>query len=181
MKRLNNLYQHICSPDNLRVADSIARKGKRKQYGVGLFDRNKEANIQALHESLVNKTFRTSKYKIIPVFEKKERIVYKLPYYPDRIVHHAVMNLLERIFVSVFTADTYSCIKSRGIHAAHEAVKKALRDVPGSQYYLKLDIKKFYPSVDHDILKALLRRKIKDKDLLWLLDEIIDSAEGLPI
>jgi len=88
------------------------------------------------------------------------------------------MNILEPLFVSVFTADTYSCIKKRGIHAAANAVKLALRDIPGTQYCLKLDIRKFYPTIDHDTLKQLLRRKIKDNDLLWLLDGIIDSAEG---
>ena len=91
------------------------------------------------------------------------------------------MNVLEPFFVSMFTADTYSCIKGRGIHAAANAVKRALRDIPGTQYCLKLDIRKFYPNVDHAILKQLLRRKIKDQDLIWLLDGIIDSAEGLPI
>jgi RNA-directed DNA polymerase len=91
------------------------------------------------------------------------------------------MNVLEPVFVSVFTADTYSCIKKRGIHAAAKAVRSALQDEAGTQYCLKLDIKKFYPTVDHAILKLLLRRKFKDQDLLWLLDEIIDSAPGLPI
>eukprot|EP01037_Dinobryon_pediforme_P011467 gene11467-11560_t len=88
---------------------------------------------------------------------------------------------LEPLFVLTFTTNTYSCIKGRGIHAASKAVKKALKDVPGTQYCLKLDVRKFYPSVDHQILKYLLRRKIKDQDLLWLLDEIIDSAPGVPI
>lgn len=91
------------------------------------------------------------------------------------------MNKLESLFVSVFTNDTYSCIKGRGIHAAADAVKLALKDVPGTKYCLKLDIRKFYPNIDHDILKGLLRRKIKDPDLLWLLDNIIDSAPGVPI
>ncbi len=91
------------------------------------------------------------------------------------------MNVLEPIFVSNFTADTYSCIKGKGIHAAAKAVKKSLKDIPGTTYCLKLDIKKFYPSVNHECLKKLLRKKFKDADLLWLLDEIIDSAEGLPI
>jgi RNA-directed DNA polymerase len=81
----------------------------------------------------------------------------------------------------VFTGDTYSCIKKRGIHGAAFAVRKALRNEDGTKYCLKLDIKKFYPSIDHAILKMLLRRKFKDNDLLWLLDEIIDSAPGLPI
>jgi len=91
------------------------------------------------------------------------------------------MNIMESVFVSTFTADTYSCIKGRGIHAASSAVRKALRDESGTRYCLKLDVRKFYPNVDHDILKQLLRRKIKDNDLLWLVDNIIDSAEGLPI
>lgn len=181
MKRLGNLYDRICSLENLQLADSIARKGKKGQYGIQVHDRNREANIMALREMLLNKTYRTSEYTTFKVYEPKERLVYRLPYYPDRITHHAIMNVLEPVFISVFTAGTYSCIKGRGIHAAARAVKKALRDEAGTQYCLKLDIRKFYPEVDHAILKKLLRRKFKDQDLLWLLDEIIDSAEGLPI
>jgi len=181
MKRFNNLYPTICSVENLQAADAIARNGKAKQYGVIAHDRNREANILKLHEMLINKTYRTSMYSTFKIFEPKEREIFRLPYYPDRIVHHAVMRCLEPIFVSTFTADTYSCIKGRGIHGASNAVKKALKDVPGTKYCLKLDIKKFYPNIDHRILKQLLRRKIKDVDLLWLLDGTIDSAPGLPI
>lgn len=99
----------------------------------------------------------------------------------DRIVHHSIMNILEPIFVSVFTADTYSCIKSRGVHKASYNLRRVFKDKEGTKYCLKLDIKKFYPSVDNKILKGLLRRKFKDKVLLNMLDEIIDSAKGLPI
>lgn len=181
MKRIGNLYERICSVENLNLADAIARKGKSKQPGIRQHDCNQKENIQLLHESLLNKTFRTSPYTTFPIFEPKERIVFRLPYYPDRIVHHAVMNVLEPVFVSLFTADTYSCIKGKGIHAAARGVKRALKDEAGTGFCLKLDAKKFYPTVDHGILKQLLRRKIKDQDLLWLLDEIIDSAAGLPI
>jgi retron-type reverse transcriptase len=181
MKRVGNLYQQICSIENLQLADTIAGKGKSGQYGVILHRKNKESNILKLQEMLITKTYKTSPYSIFKIYEPKEREVFRLPYFPDRITHHAIMNILEPIFVSVFTADTYSCIKGRGIHAAAKAVRRSLRDVPGTQYCMKLDIKKFYPRVDHDILKQLLKRKIKDVDLLWLLDEIIDSAPGLPI
>jgi RNA-directed DNA polymerase len=181
MKRIGNIYPQIYSIENLQLADTIACKGKSKQYGVILHNKTKEANILALHELLKSKTYQTSEYSTFKVFEPKERLVYRLPYWPDRITHHAVMNQLERLFVSVFTADTYSCIKGKGIHAAKAAVELALKDQANTTYCLKLDIKKFYPSVDHAILKTLLRRKIKDNDLLWLLDEIIDSADGLPI
>lgn len=181
MKRKNNLYQQIISIENLMLADAKASKGKSEQYGVKQHNKNKEANIQALHEMLKNKSYATSPYTTFTVYEPKERLVYRLPYFPDRITHHAVMNVMEDIFVSTFTADTYSCIKGKGIHAAVENLKAALRDETGTHYCLKLDIRKFYPSVNHDILKQLLRRKLKDRDLLWLLDGIIDSADGLPI
>lgn len=181
MKRKGNLYKQICSLENLRLADSIARRGKLAQPGVIEHDRHRESDILALHQMLISKTYRTSEYTTFTIFEPKERIIFRLPYYPDRIVHHAIMNILEPVFVSVFTADTYSCIKKRGIHAAARALKRSLADQAGTQYCLKLDIRKFYPSVDHKVLKKLLRRKVKDQDLLWLLDEIIDSAEGLPI
>ena len=181
MKRINNLYPQIYSIENLMLADSIARKGKSNQPGIIMHDKNRDKNIQVLHEMLKNKTYKTSDYTTFTIFEPKERIIYRLPYFPDRITHHAVMNILERIFVSTFTADTYSCIKGKGIHAAAKAVKIALKDVSATEYCLKLDIKKFYPNIDHDILKCLIRKKIKDKDLLWLLDEIIDSTDGLPI
>ncbi len=181
MKREKDLYNKIISVENLRAAELMARKGKLKQPGVIEFDKDPEGNILKLHEMLVNKTYRTSEYITFKIFEPKERLIFRLPYYPDRILHHAIMLVLEEMFVAVFTADTYSCIKDKGIHGASRSIVKALLDTTGTQYCLKLDIKKFYPSVNHQILKQLLRRKIKDVDLLWLLDEIIDSAEGLPI
>lgn len=181
MKRLNDIYEKIISIENLMLADQKAQKGKSKQYGVVLHNKNQEENILKLHEMLKNKTYQTSEYKVFKVFEPKERDVYQLSFFPDRICHHAVMNVLEPIFVAVFTADSYSCIKGRGIHKASTNLRKALQKKEETTYCLKLDIKKFYPNIDHDILKALLRRKFKDNDLLWLLDEIIDSAPGLPI
>jgi retron-type reverse transcriptase len=181
MKRLNNLFTQIISMENLQAADIKARKGKAARYGVFAHDKNKMSNIQQLHEMLKNKTYKTSAYTTFKIYEPKEREIFRLPYFPDRITHHAVMNILEPIFVSSFTNDTYSCIKGKGIHAAARAVKKALCDIPGTKYCLKMDIKKFYPTIDHRVLKLLLCRKIKDADLLWLLDEIIDSAPGVPI
>lgn len=180
MKRFGNLFQIICSMDNLRLADLRARKHKGHQRGIKEFDIDREANLQALHESLINKTYRTSAYRTFLIYEPKEREIFMLPY-KDRIVHHAIMNLLEGILVPTFTADTYSCVKGKGVHKANQAVKRALKDVTGTQYCLKLDVRKFYPSVDHDVLKQLIRRKIKDADLLQLLDGIIESADGLPI
>lgn len=181
MKRIGNLYSKITSIENLQLADCKAQKGKSKQYGVQLHNKNAEANILELQKRLIEQTYTTSPYDIFKVFEPKEREVYRLPYFPDRIAHHAIMNILEPIFVQTYTADTYSCIKGRGIHHAANKLKKALQSPQETQYCLKIDITKFYPSIDHGTLKRLLRRKFKDVQLLWLLDEIIDSAPGLPI
>lgn len=181
MKRIGNLYEKIIDIDNLRVADEMARRGKMKSYGIKLHDMNRENNILQLHERLKNKTYKTSEYNIFKIYEPKERDIYQLPYYPDRIVHHAVMNILEPIWVAIFTTDTFSCIKGRGIHGCWKNVKNALKDEDGTKYCLKIDIKKYYPSINHDKLKEIIRKKIKCKDTLELLDEIIDSATGVPI
>jgi RNA-directed DNA polymerase len=181
MKRVSNLYPKIVELQNLFLADSKARRGKKDQYGVSVHDRDREANLRTLQDLLITRSYKTSPYTTFKIYEPKERTVFRLPYFPDRIAHHAVMNILEPVFNSVFTADTYSCIKGKGIHGAAKSIRRALLDEANTRYCLKLDVKKFYPSIDHDILKALLRRKFKDDDLLWLLDEIIDSTEGIPI
>jgi retron-type reverse transcriptase len=181
MKRLGNLYEKICDINNLYLADTLAQRGKSNQWGVIVHNRKKDQNLFELQNMLLDKTFKTSQYSVFKVYEPKEREVFRLPYYPDRIVHYAIMNILEPIFVSTFTADSYSCIKGKGIHAALEAVKLSLKDKPGTEYCLKFDITKFYPSISHEVLKDLLRKKIKDRQLLWLLNEIIESAPGLPI
>lgn len=181
MKRIGNLYSQICDIGNLKLADSIARKGKLKQFGVKLHDSNKESNIIELHNTLIQEKYKTSEYSTFKIWEPKERDVFRLPYYPDRICQHAIINILKPYFVSMFVKDTYSCIEGRGVHKAATNLKEVLKDEIGTKYCLKLDILKFYLSVDHDILKNLLRKKFKDKKVLCLLDEIIDSAPGVPI
>ena len=92
------------------------------------------------------------------------------------------MNILEPIWIKIFTYNTYSCIKNRGIEGCARRVTQIIKKYKNKPLYcLKIDIKKFYPSINHSILKQIVRKKIKDKDLLWLLDEIIDSTEGVPI
>lgn len=181
MKRHGNLFEKIISMENLLQADYNACRGKYNQAGVVQHIARREDNLEKLHLQLSAGEFQTSTYKISIIREPKERLIHCLPYFPDRIVHHAIMNVMEPIWVGCFTADTYACIKGRGIHSALENVKKALKNTQATQYCLKLDIQKFYQSVDHDVLKMIIRKKIKDARLLNLLDGIIDSAEGLPI
>ena len=182
MKRLNNLYKNIYDINNINDADNKARKCKRNSYGVRKHDENRDLDNISLSESLKNQNYHTSKYTTYTIYEPKERLIFRLPYYPDRITHHAIMNVMEPIWTKLFTRDTYSCIKGRGIHTLVQKLQKDLREDPvGTTYCLKLDIRKFYPSIDHDILKSIIRKKIKDEQVLQLLDEIIDSAPGVPI
>jgi len=181
MKRIGNLFERIISIENLQLADMKARKGKLRSYGVVQHDKNRDCNIVDLHNQLKNHQFKTSNYFVFKIYEPKEREIYRLPYFPDRILHHAIMNVMEPIWVSIFTTDTYSCIKRRGIHAVLTRLKNDLKDIEGTQYCLKIDVRKYYPSIDHAILKAIIQHKIKDNELLSLLFEIIDSAPGIPI
>ena len=182
MKRVSNLYPSIYAADNIELADKKARKCKRTRYGVRKHDQNKEIDNYALHLSLLNENYKTSEYTTYKIYEPKERIIFRLPYYPDRITHHAIMNIMEPIWTKIFTRDTYSCIKGRGIHALVKKLQSDLRKDPnGTMYCAKMDIRKFYPSINHEILKSIVKKKIKDKSLLKLLFEIIDSADGVPI
>lgn len=181
MKRVGNLFESVCDLENLKLADKNARKGKLKQYGVIKHTKNEEQNLIKLRESLLLETFKTSEYKDFEIIYPKKRIISRLPYYPDRIVHHSLALVLKPIFYKLFTADTYSCIEGRGVRKASYKLRKSLLDKEGTKYCLKIDIKQFYPSVNNNILKELLRRKLKDEKVLKLLFEIIDSKEGLPL
>lgn len=180
MKRTGNLFNTVCSPENLYLAYTKAKKGKAKQYGVKLFEKHLAGNLDQLRTELTAGTYQTSEYSVFMIHDPKERTVYRLPF-RDRVVHHALMNVLEPIWTSVFIEHTYACIKGRGIHAVTRHLRRDMRDVSRTTYCLKLDIKKFYPSIDHDVLKAIVRKKIKDTRLLNLMDGIIDSAPGVPI
>ena len=181
VKRYKHLFEQIVSLDNILLAHHKARKNKTTRRSVKRVDKNTIECCKKIQTMLIEGTYQTSNYSIFTIYEPKERQIYRLPYYPDRIIHHAIMNILEKIWVDQMIPNTYSCIKGRGIHKCLSDVKKGLRDAQHTKYCLKLDIRKFYPSIDHDILKQIIRIKIADKKVLKLLDHIIDSADGVPI
>lgn len=180
MKRVGNLFDKVCTLDNLYLAYSKAKQGKSKRYGVIMFEKNLDENLRKIQSELITGTYKTSEYQVFTIYDPKERTIFRLPF-SDRVVHHAIMNILEQMWVSTFISNTYACIKGKGIHAAFNHLKRDLRDTEQTKYCLKMDIKKFYPSIDHEVLKSIIRRKIKDYKLLNLLDGIIDSAPGVPI
>lgn len=185
MKRVGNLYAEICSMDNLKLAHKQARKGKGFYKEVKMVNEDPQYYLGELQDMLLNHTYKTSEYD---VFEKQEgkklRKIYKLPYFPDRICQWAILQVIEKYLIRNMTADTYSAIPGRGTELARRRVVKALRNDPvNTQWCLKIDVRKYYPSIDIDLLKGKYRRLFKDPELLWLLDEILDSCpdSGVPI
>lgn len=181
MKRYGNLFERICSIENLKAAAHNAARHKTKRKEVRDFLANLDENIATIRRELLTHEYRVSEYTVFEKFEGKRRIIYKLPF-KDRVVQWALMLVLEPIWTPTFTNDQYACIKGRGVHLMVRRMQAAMRHDPeGTQYALKLDISKYYPSIKHHIAKMVVRRKIKDPGALWLLDLIIDSAEGVPI
>ena len=146
--------------ENLELAFKHARKGKGWYREVKEVESNLSYYLTEIQKMLMNHTFHTSEYA---TFTKKEngkvREIYKLPFFPDRIVQWAVLQVIEPQLLSFLTDDTYSAIPNKGIHAALKKLRKAVDEHPDElKYCLKIDCKKFYPSIDHDILKAKYRR-----------------------
>ena len=180
MKRYNNIFDGIVDIENIKLAHKNAKKGKAKYKEVKLVNKKPEL-LEEIQKSLENETYEVSDYQISIINDKKERELYKLPYYPDRIIQWAIMLKLEPIFLKTFHSHSCASIPGKGIQAAFELSKKFIKKF---QFCLKLDVRKYYPSINHEILKSLYRKKIKDQRLLRLLDKIVDSfpgESGLPI
>lgn len=186
MKRYGYLYEKVYDMENLRMAHRHANRGKGWYGEVILMNENPEEWLRLLQGMLINRNYETSDYTIFTRKDgKKVRLIYKLPYFPDRICQWALMQVIEPILINNFVRDTYSAIPGRGLHLALSRIQEAIRTDPeGTTYCLKMDVKKFYPSINHKILKSKFRKIFKDEGILWLLDEIIDSTpedEGIPI
>jgi retron-type reverse transcriptase len=186
MKTYNDLYNKICSFENIYCAYLKARKNKRYHHEVLKFSINLEENLINIREELILKTYRTGEYKHFTVYEPKERLISALPF-KDRVVQHAICNIIEPIFEKSFIYDSHACRKGFGVLSGVLRTTKFLRAVsqnPGRVYCLKGDISKYFPSINHEVLKNLIRKRIKCKDTLNLIYEIIDKAGdkcGMPI
>lgn len=175
MKRHGQLFDQIVSMDNLRAAYRKARKGKSSKSAIRRFGTSPEIRLENIRRSLINGSFTTSAYLTKWVFEPKARLIYVLPFNPDRIVQHAIMNVIEPIWDRMLISDSYACRSGKGIHAGSRKVMEFVRRY---RYCLKCDISKFYPSVDHAILFSIIQRKIKCSRTLELLRNIIYSIGG---
>ncbi|HDQ22820.1 MAG TPA: RNA-dependent DNA polymerase [Candidatus Uhrbacteria bacterium] len=180
MRFYNELFNKIISLENLFSAWDEFKKDKRKKRDVMEFECNLEGNIFKLHEELAAKIYRHSPYTSFYINDPKQRHIYKAEV-RDRVLHHAVFSVLNPVFEATFIPASFSCRLGKGTHKGVEFLAKILRQVSGNGhnpcYALKCDIKKFFDTVNHKILLEIICRKIKDKDTLWLIKEIIESYQ----
>lgn len=178
MRRRGNFSKRIAEIANYRRAYAYASKGKSSRRPIIRFEAELEKNLARLMQSFQDGTFRTSPYRFMKVHYPKERLIGMLPF-PDHVQHWAILLEIEDYFSKSFSAYTYGGIKRRGPHAYLQAIRNAIKHHPEkTRDYLLCDIRHFYPTVNHSILKDMLRTRIKDTHLLQRLDEIIDSVPG---
>lgn len=172
MKRYGNLWPQIIAFENLYFAARKAQKGKRLQENVLTFNYHLETEIQKLQSELQTQTYQPGSYYTFEIHDPKRRLISAAPY-RDRVVHHALCNIIEPILDRTLISHTYA---NRLGYGTHRALKYFTYSCRSNCYILQCDIKKYFPSIDHLILKTTIRRKIKCPETLWLIDLIIDSS-----
>ena len=175
--------QDVANYGNLVVAHANARRGKSRQYWVRQCDRHKEKYLKRLEHDLLTGQYKTSEYRNKTIMDsRKERLISRLPYYPDRIVHWAILYQLEPLLLASFSDRTHAAIPNRGIHTALHQIRGTMLTRHDLRYCLKIDIRHYFQSIDHDILKEKLAELVDDEPLRNLLYGIVDSfPHGIPI
>lgn len=198
MKTYNKLYEKLCSKENLISAFKKARKGKSSKNYVIHFESNLDKNINVLQKQLKLKTYYPSKLKKFVIRDPKTRTIHS-SIFRDRIVHHAIINIINPIYEERFIYDSFASRKNKGTHLAVKRfeyfinkvssngrkIKKPFNNNSITGYVLKADIKHFFDTIDHKILINILRKKIKDEDLIDLIKIVLDNFEdrgkGVPL
>ncbi len=182
MKRIGHLYEKIAEPENLRLAFWKAQRGKRHKADVVAFRENLDAELASLRAELLSESVRLGDYHYFTIYDPKERLICAAAF-RERVLHHAIINLTEPVFEKFQIHDSYACRKGKGTYKALDRAREFSRK---NHFYLKLDIRKYFYNIDHAVLKQQLRRQFKDKPLLGLFDQIVESYEasencGIPI
>lgn len=187
-KKYDDLYEKIIDFDNLLFAYKQTTKGERKfRKDAILFSVVEDVNLVNLWKELKTGRYRVGEYIRFKVYEPKERLV-SAPRIRDKIVQFATHTVIKDVYANVFINDSYACLEDRGTHKAVDKVQKYMRIAErewGGGWIVKFDISKFFYTIDREILKQILRKKITCKKTLWLLDLIIDSSPegdvGIPL
>ena len=169
------LYDQLWSFENLYKAFVRARKGKRGQEEIAMFERNLEPELFQIQASLIDNSYRPGGYFSFYRTEAKRRLISAAPF-RDRVVHHALVSVMEPLFEQRFIFDSYANRKGKGTHRALDRATHYLRR---NTYSLQCDVRQFFPSIDHVILKTMLAKVISDEKVLWLAGQIIDTGVGV--
>jgi len=171
MKGRGFLFEQVCTYDNLLNGSLRAMKGKKDKERVARFYFNLEFELLRIQDELLSGSYQPGPYHCFYVYEPKKRYICSVDF-RDRVVHHALCNVLESFFEKWFIFDSYACRLNKGTHKAIRRVQTWARKSP---YFLKVDVRKFFESVDHAVLKRLLSKKFKDPRLMSLMERIIDQ------
>ena len=169
------MYEQIITWDNLFLAYRKAARGKRGRAAAAGFEHHLEDNLVGLQEELLARTYWPGQYTSFYIHEPKRRLISAAPF-RDRVVHHALCNVIEPIFEHSFIDDSYANRVGRGTHRALDRCQAFARRY---RYVLQCDVQQFFPAIDHAILRDTLARKLADPDVLWLVDRILDSGVGV--
>ena len=200
MKTYNNLYKQLCSIENLESAYNKAKKRKSEKWYVIEFEKNLEENLKTLKYELETLTYQPRLLKRFIIRDPKTRTIHASAF-RDRIVYHALVNILEPIFDKIFIHDSYASRRERGTHKAvlrfdefkrkisnnGRLIKNAVDNNQVIGYILKADIKHYFDTVDHEILLNIIKRKIKDDNIIWLIKQILNNfdseikGKGMPL
>ena len=172
MKRYGNLWPAIIDFENLLQAARQAQRSKRYRPNVLAFNYNLDQELLLLQQELKEQTYKPGKYRTFSIYDPKPRMISAAPY-RDRVVHHALCNVIVPPLERTLIMDTYA---NRSGYGTHRALKRFIQFTQTSRYVLQCDVRKYFPSLDHGILKAMIRRKIKCPETLWLIDTIIDGS-----
>jgi retron-type reverse transcriptase len=175
MKTYQHLYPRIWDFENLYLAYRKARRGKRGKTPAADFEQVQEDELLALQNELRTCTYQPGPYHSFYIHEPKRRLISAAPF-RDRVVHHALCRVIEPIWERRFIYDSYANRVGKGTHRALDRCQQFSRRY---DYVLQCDVRKFFPSIDHAILRAELSRLIVDENTLWLIDQIIDSGAGV--
>ncbi len=173
---MGTLFERVTSFPNLLHAARLASRGKRFRSNVAAFGLNLEEELHGLQQELITRIYRPGPYRTFVIRDKKPRFISAAPF-RDRVVHHALCNVIEPIFDRGFLFDSYACRKGKGTHAAVERASTYARRF---RYVLKCDLEKYFPSIDHEILFTEIKRRIHDAEVLWLVRTIIEGSNPQP-
>ncbi len=169
------MYTQLISWPNLLLAYRNASRGKRRHPNVAAFEYRLEDNLWQLQAELAAQSYTPGRYHSFFIHDPKRRLISAAPF-PDRVVHHVLCNRIEPLFERSFIEDSYANRRGKGTHRARARCQHFARRFP---HVLQLDVRQFFPSVDHAILRGLLAQKIADEQVLWLIDAILRSGQGV--